>query len=112
MFINLQYHTVLYCSLFDSWIELNSIFVSTDCSCFLMLVWVMIIFIRSETNKMCSSPYSDSAFSCDGSQAAVHCLKLLHLSFLSFSVGNQMRNLVFTPRPSTGYLAVPKAMAS
>lgn len=56
--------------------------------------------------------HNDCAFSCDGSQATVHCLKLLHLSFLSFSVGKQTRTLVFTPRLSAGHLAVPKAMAS
>lgn len=31
---------------------------------------------------------------------------------LSFSAGNQMRNLVFTPRPSRRHLAVPEATAS
>lgn len=55
---------------------------------------------------------SDRALSCDGSQAAVGRLELFHLSFLNFSVGNQMRNLVFIPRPSTRHLAVLEAAAS
>lgn len=38
-----------------------------------------------------SSQPGDCAFSCNHSQSGVGCPKLFHLSFLSLSVGNQMR---------------------
>lgn len=59
-----------------------------------------------------SSQPGDCAFSCNHSQSGVGCPKLFHLSFLSLSVGNQMRNLGFTLRPSKRHLAVLEATAS
>lgn len=51
---------------------------------------------------------SDCALSCDASPPEA----LPFVFFKLFSVGNQMRNLVFTLRPGRRHLAVPEASAS